>query len=456
MPRSLHEASVCLALVAIVILSGCLGESPGPPALPSAPSPLPSPSAPSPPPSFGAPTLVGGGGVPGLDETSLAIGPDGTMLVCGLEDSGNPIFASEDGGASWRALYPLQSHPTVQNGTGNGDCDVAIGHDGAWYTVFSTWSRVGTDYVPTMVLAISPDGGSTWEWRVPTITLKCYDGPLLLPQACWMHRPWLRPVGGDLYLTYYGFVPPVAFFQKSSNGGRDWSAPVAIWTANDRQQMASVGRMEVADGGGTVFVPIHGFGGNHWLDLAVSADAGASWIVTNVAGPMESPPGFLYLPSIARADSGDLYYAVPLANGSRTDVAFSISRDEGRTWSEPLVVASSLDLGGAAFIALDAAADGGAVAAWHRWEETGGRTGWVLTVARLDAGATGLVTWSRDITRPTGKEGKVEFFTLDHDAASRIHIVYPVPERPCASGGDFCRYHVVGEAGERTGTAPAE
>lgn len=434
------------ALLVIPALAGCLGAPIEPQAAPILPVPdlggLP---------SFGASQLVGAGNW----ESSLAM-PDGTMLVCAMGT--NQVWASEDGGATWRAFEPFGEWY-------NGDCDVAVGGDGAWYAVWAT---------SDLRMAASEDRGATWRVHmIPPFTrvevadvgrgLGCLEAPGV-PLPTWLgssiHRPWLRAVGDSLYLTYYRMFPGAVFFQKSSDGGSAWSAPVPIAVAEgtERAGMGS-GAFAVSRDGGTIHVPIvrwparlelagvrvAGDSDTAWVDHAVSRDGGSTWTLR----PLARLEGTRFAVSnMAIAEGGELYYPVAVGNGSTVVLKLFSSRDEGGAWSEVSELAAGLEVPtGLPTVTLAASPGGGIVAAWYHWVGAGGGTGWVVSAAGFDVRATPPLVWEADVTEPAGEEAWLEFLGLAHDPEGRIHIVYPIPEDPCPGSEDRdCIYHVAAPA----------
>lgn len=398
-------------------------------------------------PRFGQPIFVGEGGS-SLGEASLDVGSDGSMLVCSV--STNEVWASQDQASTWRTFAPFGD-------VRNGDCDVAVSDDGGWHVVFARWEGPAAER--DLSLAVSRDQGATWQEHATTpplgLTRHC-PAPF---GGCFAHRPWLHAAGGMLYLTYFNIQPAALFFQRSGDGGATWSEPILL----DADPRAGIsGDLSISEDGRVLDVPLvrgvpAGWDGEGvgiedelrpWMaeyELATSTDGGVSWTTREVRGPLDVRFGF---PSVARAGTGELYYAIPLFNGSRADLSISLSRDDGTTWSNPSVVAPGLDLRpGLAYMAMEASPDGGAVAAWHHWVTRNGSSGWAVDVARLDARSGALVEWTVEATEPAGHPGSIEFFQLRHDARGRIHVAYPVPEEACQGRTHRdCIYHVVAEA----------
>ncbi|HLF16161.1 MAG TPA: sialidase family protein [Candidatus Thermoplasmatota archaeon] len=440
------RATMALAIAVAVVAAGCLGGGgghDGPTSSqdgPGNPGASTQPGRPGTPLSFTAPVLIGGGGLPETGEASLAIGADGTLLVCALFTLGNPVWSSQDGGATWATHHPLPEPAAAA--TANGDCDVAIADDGTWYAVFSTTTDSGIPIVLTF--ASSTDRGATWTAGTVTPVPPACPVIVLFVQACWMHRPWLATVGGDVLLSYSSVIPFATFFQRSLDRGASWSDPVLVHQAGADYQLAAVGRLKAGEDGHLLYLPIHGTtavgAAVESLDVAVSQDGGATWAAHRVAG-WEGGRNDLFIPSLARGADGTAYVPVPVTNGSATDVTLRVSRDQGATWGESIVVERGIDFGATdAHVAVAADPRGGIVAGWLEWSEGG----WVVRVARVEAGPNPSDPQASSATAPAGESANVEFFTLGFGPDGRLHVVYPIPEIPCSQGGRDCIYHVSG------------
>ncbi|MBI2078104.1 MAG: exo-alpha-sialidase [Euryarchaeota archaeon] len=361
-------------------------------------------------------------GIGGDAESSVTVSPDGkTVLACshGGFTKPSPLWASEDGGATWRHIDP-QPNPIV-----SGDCDLAITANGDWFIVYDT--------IASATVAGSSDKGRTWRFHY-----------LAAPPVGGVDRPWIQAVGNELYLIYADVMaaePFVSFFTKSSDGGRTFSPPEVMgYFRGTEQSNCFIGHHIVKDGGRTVRVPINCWpeytsSGNtfpSFINLMTSRDGGRTWITERVAGPHTTS---LRTTSASYAGPGDatlwLTYSVDNATGGR-DLFAIRSLDDGKTWSAALLVAGGrqVPLGWAW---LDGRPDGSATMAWMDNKKPSNVTGperyWQVYAARL--GPEGNVSWVMPVGAPATGNALYEFLMLRHDAEGRAHIVYVLPGEGC-------------------------
>lgn len=396
-------------LLGLALLAGCLAadEAPGPRA-----------------PSFLEPAILGGGAV----EASIAVGLDGAVLACsygdGVEDR---LWASEDDGATWTRIA-ARAPPF----DAAGDCDVEIARDGAWHYASMDPARVALGQGSLAVAAsvsvlTSDDRGATWT-----------AARILGAPDAYVDRPWLLAVPGALYLTHKisNSEPLQVWFAKSTDRGATWTPPVLVAVAQDPlAPNGNVGKMVATDDGRSVWIPIHRFnlvqggGRSEWLEVARSRDAGATWQILPVAGPVVTRADY-YLPSLARSTNGTLVMPIPLRNGSdAADLHVTISRDDGDTWSPPIPIAAGQEFRRAqAHVALDAAPEGGVLAAWQRWNGAA----LTLTLAHVDLAKEPRIAWTREWPHAHAEDALVEFADLERAPDGALHAVYVVP-------GDACR-----------------
>ena len=361
-------------------------------------------------------------GAGGDAESSTTVSPDGkTILACshGGFTKPSPLWASEDGGASFRYIDP-QPNPIV-----SGDCDLAITDNGDWYIVYDT--------IASATVAGSSDKGRTWRFHY-----------VAAPPFGGVDRPWIQAVGNELYLVYADVMaaePFLSLFTKSTDGARTWSPPTPMGYARSTDQSnCFMGHHIVKDKGQTIRTPINcwpeytdsGATFPNTINFMTSRDAGRTWITEKVTGPHISSLRTTSA-SYAGANGAVLWltYSVDNKTGGR-DVFAIRSIDDGKTWSQPLLVfpGTMVPLGWAW---IDGRPDGSATVAWMDNKKPGNvsdaRRYWQVRAARLDV--DGNLAWVMPVGEPALGDAIYEFLMLDHDAQGRAHIVYVVPGDGC-------------------------
>lgn len=196
-----------------------------------------------------APGCAGAAQSPGHPgEPSLAVDPTNQRrLVAAWLDNRSPdlvgivVATSEDGGSHWRrsALTPLLacSGGSYLHAT---DPWVSIGPDGLIYLstlVRRAATSSGTPY--DVVASVSSDHGLTWQ--APVVIQSATSPPEQLDKEAILadrrHPATAYAVWADYPVTPGG-EPSVdsVMFARTTDGGRSWSAPVALYSGHDEAQ----------------------------------------------------------------------------------------------------------------------------------------------------------------------------------------------------------------------------
>lgn len=347
--------------------------------------------------------LVGPGGDA---ETSVLVAPDGVVLACSHGGFGqpSPSWSSLDGGDTWTRMDP-QPNPLV-----SGDCDFAVLDDGTWALVYDT--------IASATVAVSSDQGATWSLNYASA----------LPVGG-VDRPWLASEGNTLYMAYANVMatePAINMLAVSHDGGRTWTEHHVAHTMSPEQgdqPNTVIGHPVVHDG--VIRIPLASadlqLGGPTTLSFAVSRDGGASWTEEMVDGPY---PTSFHLPVAGQADDGTLFITKVEERAGAMAIDVLVSRDDGATWT-PIAVAANVTFPSVSGPWIDVRPDGVATLAWLQ-EAAGQRTIWG---ARIDG--DGVLAAPRPLTEPVADASLFEFIMLDHDAAGRAYIVYPMDTGEC-------------------------
>ncbi len=360
-------------------------------------------------------TLTGPGGDA---ETSLAVSPDGqTVLVCshGGFTQASPLWASTDGGETYRRVEVSPNQPF------NGDCDVAITDDGSWNIVYDT--------IASATFASSRDQGATW-WVHP-FTAEPFGG---------VDRPWILADGDDVILTWadvMAALPFLAFFTKTSDGGRTWAPHTLMGTFTPSEVNCFMAHPIVAPSR-AIQVPIAckdegdvlGGGPVHVLE---SDDGGLTW--------GRVPTGVRSGGSVAASYAGDggLWMTVNEADADGNRHGVARSTDEGRAFAPPLWLDGNVTPGFGWFW-VDGRPDGSATAAWmdDADNSTEDAPKWQVSTARLTPDAGGI---RAEVQRagPVGDGAPLyEFLMVRHDAAGRAFVSMPqITGEECFQAGQL-------------------
>lgn len=348
--------------------------------------------------------LVGPGGDA---ETSVLVTPDGEVLACSHGGFGqpSPSWRSLDGGTTWERMDP-QPNPLV-----SGDCDFAVLDDGTWAIVYDT--------IASATVAVSTDRGDSWSFNYAAA----------LPVAG-VDRPWLASQGNTMYLAYANVMavePAVNMLAISEDGGRTWTEHHVAHTFRPEQSetpQTIIGHPLVHDR--TIRIPLGSAnlvqGGPTTLSFAVSRDHGVSWVEEMVAGPYDSS---FHIPVAGMDGNGTLFVTLVEARGAALAIDVLVSHDDGETWATIPVADNVTFAGGVSGPWLDVRPDGSVTLAWL----AGGDEGRAVWAARIDA--DGIQLAPRALMDPVDDESIFEFIMLDHDAAGRAYIVYPMDTGDC-------------------------
>jgi hypothetical protein len=242
-------------------------------------------------------------------------------------------------------------------------------------------------------------------------------------------RPWLASQGNTFYMAYANVMavePAINMLAISEDGGRTWTEHHVAHTfrpeESDRPNTV-IGRPLVR--GDTIRIPLASAdlrtGGPTTLSFAVSRDHGTTWVEETVTGPYETA---LHLPAAGQDANGTLYVTLVERRGDAMAIDVLVSHDDGGTWGA-MTVDANATFSGVAGPWIDVRPDGIATLAWMR-DDGGNRTIWA---ARIDA--TGVLLPPRALTEPIADGSLFEFIMLDHDAAGRAYIAYPMDTGEC-------------------------
>lgn len=276
-----------------------------------------------------------------------------------------PLWRSDDGGETWLRVAVGLSADGAQ---GNSDVDLTVGPDGTLYLLamgFNRATREGTH----VAVGVSHDIGQTWQWH-------------WLSQTRFDDRPWISISAGGVAHVIWNDGAGVCY-SVSRDAGRRWTEQTRIHSVGGSSHLA-VG----PDGTVAVRISPISASANRFDEatdlIAVSRDAGATWLLHDTPGdivwdPTLSDPDKIprWVEPVAWGADGTLYHL--WSEGEA--IVLAASRDYGAHWTRQIVAEEK---GQAFFPYMVANANGDLAATWFV------QTGQTLT-ARLVLIETPLV-----------------------------------------------------------------
>src|SRR3989441_1103057 len=250
------RARVAAALGALILVTGC--DSAQKPSEPSLPPPRIISGPVSVPAACTGPAPSARPAEPFL---AAAPGDPRQLVATWLENpSGTVVAVSHDGGGSWsRSLLPGLLTCAGGRYARTSDPWVSIGQDGVIYVAVlgirpSTTGGTGYDIVVTA----SRDHGTTWE--TPVVVETAMAPPTQSDKEAILADPRRPATAYAVWVDYQvtsGVEPTVnrVMFSRTSDGGRTWSTPAAVYSGNDEAQQ---NQLLMTAGGGPLDVFIEG------------------------------------------------------------------------------------------------------------------------------------------------------------------------------------------------------
>jgi hypothetical protein len=372
-------------------------------------------------------------------EPTLAVGPDSSVVVIAgrkmpaaagavrpMGEMHMVTWSSSDGGTTFG---PDRTFPQ-----GGGDERMKSDRNG---TLFASWIRIEWDSTGRrvdfsrggLVLAKSRDKGATWQ---TTIAAPMGSGVGDKPELV------VSPDGRDVYIAFManGTLDVVA----SHDGGASWERHVADTTRTGHWPTS----IALAPNGDIWITDVRRMGNPRdsilQMDLVLlhSTNRGSTWtqrIVSRstrvnrpgdcVHGP--TCPVQIPYPAVAVDDRNRVYLAYTQGEARRRyDVVWTRSIDAGRSWSEPIVLASAprratSDPADNFYPMIAAQGDGLVYLVWFD-----DRDGPLNLWARRSTDGGG--TWTGDVrlSRAEGIRGIYgEYGGLGIDGRGRLHVAWP-------------------------------
>lgn len=182
-----------------------------------------------------------------------------------------PLWRSDDEGKSWSRVSVGNS---AQGAQGNSDVDLTVGPDGTLYFFvmgFNRETRMGTH----VTMGVSRNLGTSWQWQ-------------RLSQTPMDDRPWVgaTPAGGVHAIWNDG---KGVRHSVSTNAGRSWDEQARISPTGGSSHLATGPNGELA----VRITPMSASGNRmnaETNEVAISTDAGHSWVRSAAPGNAAWPP----------------------------------------------------------------------------------------------------------------------------------------------------------------------
>ena len=226
------------------------------------------------------------------------------------------VAISSDGGRTWQAgANPADDGKDI----GRSFVDVAADEQGVFHLVWLD-GRAGKG--KGLIYARSTDGGATWSNNQVLVPVTC--------ECCW--NTLVAAPGGKLFVLYRAADPRDMALVRSDDGGRTWSTPVTVggfnWAINGCPHVG--GGLAVGSAGA-----LHAFvwtGASERVGAYVlsSEDDGTRW-----SEPMSMGGGASWHPDVASNARGEVAAVWDAYTDDGTAVLSAFSRDGGRTWTAP-------------------------------------------------------------------------------------------------------------------------
>lgn len=290
-------------------------------------------------------------------EPTLGQTKDGTIFYAAADTRRNDVMRSKDGGKTWEAVSPKLGPYNVH--AVSLDPYVWVDEDtGRVFTIDLT--------VACSIMSFSDDQGKTWT----TNPLAC-GRPVNDHQTLFGGPPATSSPVGYKNVLYYCWNDVVSSScGKSINGGLTWN-PTGTPAFRGVDQPDGQGNPSVCGGlhghgvvgrDGTVYLP-KPHCDQPWL--AISKDEGLTWENVRVS---KLPVVFGPDPSVAVDDKGNIYYV--WVSEDRLPY-ISYSKNDGKTWSEPLMLGAP-GLTETALATLDVGAPGKVAVAYYGTDDVDG------------------------------------------------------------------------------------
>ncbi len=241
---------------------------------------------------------------------------------------GTDLWKSTDKGATFPYLGQpdgAQDHCATLpecGGAGGGDDSIALSNGGFLY-VSSLW-------LGSVTMSTSTDGGmggvapgQAWVVNPAAATIPGDD------------RQWLAAYGPEtVYMSYTDIGTGTIDFQKSTDSGKTFSAPVQTYPLTSTVLSDVQGNMVVDQYNGNIYICFIPVGASNQVYIDRSTDGGATWTLRQAYNGPAGTSNVHVFPTMAVDRGGNIHVAFSACGSGNTNCQIQLvsSADQGNTW----------------------------------------------------------------------------------------------------------------------------
>jgi hypothetical protein len=271
-------------------------------------------------------------------EPEIKVDIFGNIYVTAIQGvpAGTDFWKSTDKGANFAYLGQpdgAQDHcqilPQCVAG-GGGDDSIAVSNGGYLY-VSSLW-------LGSVTMSASYDGGiggtvpgQRWEVNPAAATIPGDD------------RQWIAAYGPQtVYMSYTDIGTGVIDFEKSTDGGKTFGAPVQTYPITSSILSDVQGNMVVDQYNGNIYICFVALGADNQVYINRSTDGGSTWTLLQAYNGPAGTGNAQVFPTMAVDRGGNVYVAFSACGAGHTNCQIEMvsSTDQGTTWSSALRVSN--------------------------------------------------------------------------------------------------------------------
>jgi hypothetical protein len=271
-------------------------------------------------------------------EPEIKIDNFGDIYITAIQGvpAGTDFWKSTDKGATFPYLgQPDGAQDHCQTlpqcvAAGGGDDSIALSTGGYLY--------VSSLYLGSVTMSTSMDGGTggvepgqAWQVNPAAATIPGDD------------RQWVAAYGPQtVYMSYTDIGTGVIDFEKSTDGGKTFSAPVQIYPVTSAILSDVQGNMAVDQYNGNIYICFIPLGADNQVYIARSTDGGATFTLIQAYNGPAGSTNVQVFPSMAVDRGGNIHIAFSSCGPGHSNCQIELvsSTDQGNSWLNAVRVSS--------------------------------------------------------------------------------------------------------------------